>query len=103
MAAPCPRDLTEHLRKNGASKGKEVKRALSAKRRGSRWSFQDDRTLVELAQTKSVSALAKRFGTSPEVIERKLAKMGMPVRPDPVARAEAIRRMVELGLKVKEK
>jgi hypothetical protein len=76
---------------------------LVVKRRKSRWSFRDDRTLVELAQTKSVSALAKSFGTSPEVIERKLAKMGMPVRPDPVARAEAIRRMVELGLKVKGK
>jgi hypothetical protein len=71
------------------------------KRRKSRWSFREDREFVEVARTKSVLALAKRFGTSPEIIERKLAKMGMPVRPDPVARAEAIRRIVELG-KVKK-
>jgi hypothetical protein len=76
---------------------------LGVKHRKGRLSFREGRELVELARTKSVPALAKQFGISPEAVERKLAKMGMPVRPNPVARTEAIRCLHELGLKAKEK
>jgi hypothetical protein len=66
------------------------------KRRNGRWSFREDRKFVEIARAKSVLALAKQFGISPEAVERKLAKMGMPVGPNPGSRAEAIRQLVEL-------
>jgi hypothetical protein len=48
---------------------------LGVKHRKGRLSFREDRELVELARTKSVPALAKKFGIARESVERKLAKM----------------------------
>jgi hypothetical protein len=54
---------------------------MTQKRKPSRWSFKDDRRLIELAAaSKSLNDIAKRLGRPPKSILRKATELGVRLK-----------------------
>jgi probable addiction module antidote protein len=65
---------------------------MARKLKQARWSYAEDRRLLELAKSsKSPEAIARRMNRSPAAVYKMAIRLGVPLRP------------VELGLKAKGK
>jgi hypothetical protein len=71
-----------------------------AKKRRTRFSLKEDRQLIQMAATSAtLEEAAAIFRTSVDTIENKCKRLGIQLRRR--GRKRPIRRLVELGLKVK--
>jgi hypothetical protein len=72
-----------------------------AKKRSGRFSLKEERQLIQMAATSAtLEEAAAIFRTSVDTIEKKSQRLGIQLRRR--GRKRPIRRMVELGLKVKK-
>ena len=53
---------------------------MAGKMRKSRWSFKEDRTLMELAASQPIEAIADRFGRPVESIRKMAIRLGVSVK-----------------------